>query len=131
LLLNTGKNQKLRATDGDIRLALKRLHNRNQLEEVNAPDEVVHRSQELLEKSISDIGDEFSEVEKLYPEYKIWVEEEYRKENEWQMRCADCQFWTPFVDEEQDSWCNKILFDDRSYPEPCAEYTKRVDGDMT
>lgn len=124
------KHPSLRAIDGDVGLALKRLHNRRMLEEVNAPEQVVRRAQELLERSMSEIGHEFSEIENAYPDYKIRVEEEYRRENEWQARCTGCQFWTSLVDEDQENWCEKIAFDDRSYPDPCTEYIEEVDGDI-
>jgi len=113
--------------DGDISMALRRLHNNIRLKEVGAPPSVVDKSIELLDRSKELLGDRFAIVEQFYPEYSVHIEAEHRVENAWMARCGSCRHWSDDRPPEAEEWCDKHSFDSRTYPDPCPDYS---DGEM-
>jgi len=85
------------------------------------PEQVLEKSEELLQRSRIEFGERFKELEEIYPEYEKWADAEERRQNEWQARCLECRFWSTEM-QGSDLWCQKHTFDSKAYPGPCLEY---------
>ena len=112
--------------DPEISLGLKRLHNNKTLRDMNAPQIVLDKSDELLGKSRASLGDRFAVVEAIYPEYRVLAEEQLRIQLEWQERCNTC-LHMPDDDcpLDSDTWCGRYRASDRTFPNPCPDYVPR------
>jgi hypothetical protein len=110
-------------TDDRFELALRRLHSVVTLESKGLSDEVLRSPRYQLEKSKKEFGDRFSQVQAIYPAYKVWADSNNERLIAWQIRCSNCRFQGN-VSEQEDitKWCEKYSAESRTCPEPCPDY---------
>jgi len=112
--------------DERFELALRRLHNVVTLESKGLSDEILRSPRIQLEKSKKEFGDRFSQVQAIYPQYRLWANENNERLISWQMRCSNCKFQGN-VSRHEDigKWCEKYSAENRTYPDPCPDYVVR------